>query len=224
MTAPARVGRMYRALVGIGSLCGLLIVSVFLATLPTIEANQAAYLEQAVFKVLPGAVIKRSFYFDDRAGFRPAEPADTPGLTVHAGYDAAGTLVGIAIPGQGMGYADSIRIIYGYAPRAETIIGLQVLASKETPGLGDRIEKDPRFLSNFTELDVSVSPGGQSMAHPVQAVKRGEKAQPWQVEGITGATISSKAIARILRESSRAWVPVIRREIDVFQQETRDGD
>ncbi len=222
-TTAVPVGRMYRALVGVGSLCGLLIVSVFLLTRPVISHNEAVYLQQAVFRVLPGAVAKRSFYFDQQQSLRLAQPGDNPARTVHAGYDAAGELVGIAVPGQGMGYADTIRILYGYDPEAQTVIGLQVLASKETPGLGDRIEKDEQFLANFTALDVSLAADGQTLENPVVAVKNGQKTQPWQVDGITGATISSKAIAGILRDSSQTWAPLIRREIEIFQQQVSDG-
>ena len=144
--AVAPVWPMYRALVGVGALCGLLIVSVFLLTLPVIQANEADYLQRAVFKVLPGAVDKRSFFLDETGSFRAVETGDAPARTVHAGYDGQGELIGVAIPGQGMGYADTIRVLFGYAPGQEAIVGLQVLASKETPGLGDKIEKDPNFV------------------------------------------------------------------------------
>lgn len=214
-TAP--VWPMYRALVGVGMLCGLLIVTVFVLTLPVIERNQAEALEQAVFKVLPGAITKRSFLLGEDDTFRPAQAGDPPPQTVHAGFDAEGHLVGIAVQGQGMGYQDVIRVLYGYAPRSQAIIGLQVLASKETPGLGDKIEKDPSFLENFRALDVSLGAGGQSIAHPIEPVKNGEKTEPWQIDGITGATISSKAIAGILREGARHWVPRIYHQREVFE-------
>jgi electron transport complex protein RnfG len=217
-TARTPVLHMYRALVGVGALCGLLIVSVFLATLPAIQANEAAYLERAVFKVLPGAIAKQSFALDDSGTLRPARPGDSPARTVHAGYGPDGELVGVALPGQGMGYADTIRVLFGYAPGPETIVGMQVLASKETPGLGDKIEKDPAFLENFVALDVRLAADGSGLANPIEPVKSGEKTQPWQIDGITGATISSKAIANILGEGSQAWLPLVRGQLDVLAQ------
>ncbi len=36
----------------------------------------------------------------------------------------------------------------------------------------------------------------------------------WQAVGITGATISSQAIANILADSGARWLPVIRADID----------
>ena len=76
---------------------------------------------------------------------------------------------------------------------------------------------DPAFLANFERLDVSLREDGEDVAHPIQAVKSGEKQHPWQIDGITGATISSKAIASILRDSTAHWVPRIRRGLDDFR-------
>ena len=198
---------MYRALVGVGLVCGLLIVTVFVLTGPVIARNEAAALQAAVFQVLPGAVSSRSFTLAGDDSLRPAVDGDDPQATVHAGYDAMGELLGIAIPAQGMGYQDVIRILYGYSPADEAIVGMQVLASKETPGLGDKIEKDPAFLANFRALDVALAADGQSLAQPVSVVKSGAKTSPWQIDGITGATISSKAIGNMLRHSTAYWVP-----------------
>ncbi|MEE4145717.1 MAG: FMN-binding protein [Halieaceae bacterium] len=202
---------LYRALVGVGLVCGLLIVSVFVLTGPVIARNEAAALQQAVFKVLPGAVARASFTLGPDGSFHPAGEGDAPPKTVHAGYDAGGRLVGVAIEAQGMGYQDTIRVLYGYAPQSQAIVGMAVLSSKETPGLGDKIEKDPAFLANFQALDVSLAADGESLQRAVEAVKSGSKTLPSQIDGITGATISSQAIAAILRQSSAQWVPLVYR-------------
>lgn len=216
---------MYRALVGVGMVCGLLIVSVFVLTLPVITRNEAAALAEAVFKVLPGATAKTSFVLTVDNSFRLAQEGDPAQQMVHVGYDGEGAVVGVAIPAQGMGYQDIIRLLYGYAPANQAIIGMQVLASKETPGLGDKIEKDPAFLTNFKALDVSLGADGQTLQHLIEAVKSGAKTSPWQIDGITGATISSKAVANILRQSSQRWVPLVNRQLEVLarQGETHDG-
>jgi len=202
---------LYRALVGVGVVCGLLIVSAFVLTFPVIARNEAEALQQAVFQVLPGAVAKTSFALGADARFRLAQAGDTAQQLVHAGYAADGALVGVAIEAQGMGYQDVIRLLYGYAPGQQAIVGMRVLASKETPGLGDKIEKDPNFIANFSALDVSLDAGGQGLAQPIAAVKQGTKTAPYQIDGITGASISSVAVAAILRESSAQWVPLVYR-------------
>ena len=50
---PTPVLKMYRALVGVGTLCGLLIVTVFVLTLPIIEQNQAAFPVSYTHLTLP---------------------------------------------------------------------------------------------------------------------------------------------------------------------------
>ncbi|MCB1707155.1 MAG: FMN-binding protein, partial [Halioglobus sp.] len=98
-------------------------------------------------------------------------------------------------------------------------VGMQVLASRETPGLGDKIEKDPAFIANFRALAVPLSADGLALRQPIEAVKSGAKTRPSQIDGITGATISSKAVAAILRQSSTRWVPVVYRlQAELAQQ------
>lgn len=204
-TPPAPVFKMYRALVGVGVACALLIVSVYQVTLPVITKNRAEALERAIFRVVPGAVSSQAFVADGERFVAATEGA--AGARIYAGYDESGALLGLAIPAAGMGYADVIEVLYGYSPGAHAVVGMAVLASKETPGLGDKIAKDPAFLKNFEALDVTLDAGAPK--HPIVAVKAGEKTQPWQIDGITGATISSKAIASILRESTAKWAPRI---------------
>jgi electron transport complex protein RnfG len=208
---------MYRAMVGVGLLCGLLIVGVFLGTRPVIERNRAEALERAIFRVLPEARSSGTFRLSEEERFERVEGSALGGALVYAGYDEEQRLVGIAVDARGMGYQDVIHVLYGYGFERDAIIGLQVLESRETPGLGDKIETDPAFLENFEQLDVSLVPDGSAVAHPIEFVKPGGKEHPWQVDGITGATISSVAIAEILRASTQEWIPRIRRNLDDFR-------
>ena len=72
-----------------------------------------------------------------------------------------------------------------------------MLESRETPGLGDKINKDVDFLANFTDLAVEPT---------IVGVKKGEKAKPNEVDCITGATISSKSVIKILNTSTGEWL------------------
>ena len=74
---------------------------------------------------------------------------------------------------------------------------MEVLESRETPGLGDKIYKDMDFVGEFKSLAVEPE---------IVAVKKGTKTSPNQVDAITGATISSKAIVRIINEAHSAWI------------------
>jgi len=206
---------MYRSLVGIGMLCGLMIALVYDGTRPAIERNRAAALERAVFSVLPEATQRRTYVPDDDGVLEPG--SGVPGERLHAGFDAQGNLVGVAIEASGMGYADTIAVLYGYAPQRDAIVGIEVLASKETPGLGDKIETDADFLTNFDALDVRLDETGTRLDNGIVAVKQGEKTAPWEIDGITGATISSVAIADILASSSARWVPFVKPRLDEFE-------
>ena len=191
---PRSAWPMYRAMVGTGVICALLIVAAFLYTLPVIERNHAAALERAVLQVVPGAVTFRRHDLEQ---------------PVYAAFDAGGGLAGIALEAEGMGYQDTVRILYGYDPGRQAVVGMRVLQSRETPGLGDRVESDPAFLANFAALDVSLAASGDRLAHPVELVKPGAKTAPWQIDAISGATITSAAIARMLADSTARWVPVL---------------
>jgi electron transport complex protein RnfG len=208
---------MYRAMVGVGVFCGLLIVGVFLATRPVIARNRAEALERAVFQVLPEARSSRTFRLSEAGSFEVSEGAGSPGEVVYAGYDESRRLVGIAVDARGMGYQDVIHLLYGYGLEQHAVIGIRVLESRETPGLGDKIESDPKFLENFERLDVRLVADGSAVAHPIEFVKPGQKEHAWQVDGITGATISSTAIADILSASTASWIPRIRGRLDEFR-------
>jgi electron transport complex protein RnfG len=215
--APPRVWHMYRSMVGVGLLCGLLIVTVFQVTRPVIERNKAEALQRAIFQVLPAARSSTTFRITGDERFEVLQGEGVGEQLVYAGYDEQERLVGLAVEAQGMGYQDVIRVLYGYSFAEDAIVGIRVLESKETPGLGDKIETDPAFLENFVRLDVALTDDLSTILNPIEPVKRGKKEHPWQIDAITGATISSKAIANILRSSSAYWVPRIRRNLDDFR-------
>jgi electron transport complex protein RnfG len=182
-----------------GLLSGLIIVAVYEATLPSIQAYQARVLREAVFKVLPGtSTIERMVYQGD--GLAPKEEEAKDEEALFAGYDEEGRLVGYAIPGAGPGFQDVIRLLYGYLPDSRKVSGMEILESRETPGLGDKIYKDAAFVANFDALSIDPE---------ILTVKKGTKSAPNEVDAITGATISSKAVVRIINEANAIWLPRI---------------
>ena len=205
---------MYRAMVGIGLICGVLLVAAYELTKPIIERNKAEALARAIFQVLPQAASSKSFVLGDDGRFTPLEGVPAGQTIVYGGYDGDGRLVGVAVEAAGMGYQDTIRLLYGYSAEQNAIVGMKVLDSKETPGLGDKILFDPEFLANFVRLDVGVGQDGTGLAHAIVSVKHGTKSQPWQIDAITGATVSSNAIANILNGSAARMVPAIRAHLD----------
>ena len=207
--APTTAWQMYRAIVGIGALCALLIVTVFQTTEARIRENRARALAEAIAAVLPAAVATVPVAVGADGALAPA--SEEQDLPVFLGYDANDRLVGAAITTQGMGYADTIRVLYSYSFTEHAVTGLKVLESKETPGLGDRVETEPHYVANFVALDASLNAAGTALANPIVTVKEGEKTNPWEVDGITGATITSVAIGDILNDSMAVWAPVLER-------------
>ncbi len=209
--------KMLRAMVGIGILCALMIVLTFEGTRPRIEKLRAEALEKAIFKVIPGITKTKTYQLNDNKEFSVVENKDADGQIIYAGYDENDKFVGIAVEASGQGYADILRILYGYDPYEQKIIGFFVLESKETPGLGDKIEKDLNFLENFKALDVSLNEDKSAIKNTVIPVKSGAKENPWEVDCITGATISSRAIGDIIGASTEEWVPLIYSNKETFE-------
>jgi len=183
---PARgeAPRLVATLAIAGLLSGLAIVSAYRLTRPRIEANEAAALERAVFQVLPGAVRMERLTWNGSA-------------LVAANGSGDGDFVGYAIPAAGAGFQDTIKLLYGLDRSGSSMLGMTVLESRETPGLGDRIYKDPHFIAEFHDLVVV----------PVIELVKGHGEKPNDVDAITGATISSKSVVRILNASCAIWRP-----------------
>jgi len=209
--------KMLRAMVGIGVICAVLIVFTYEATLPRIEKLKAEALQEAIFEVIPGISEIEAFSYDNNT-FSPA--AENSQNIIYAGYDDQGELKGLAISANGIGYAGNISILYGYDPNNQQVIGFYVLESKETPGLGDKIEKDTKFLDNFSALDLTLDESNEELKNKVTTVKSGAKVNGWEIDGITGATISSRAIGVIVNQSASVWAPIIYQNQAVFKKTT----
>ena len=205
--------QMYRSLVGLGVVCSLAVAAVYLLTQPVIERNRARALDAAISRLFPEAQTRQAFVLMEEGVFRLTQNG---GEGIYAVFDAGQALIGFALPAQGMGYQDRIGVLYGYDPVRQAIVGLEVLESRETPGLGDRIRHDADFHANFEHLDVRLRSDGAALSHALEVVRPGKKKQPWQIDGITGATVSSVAIGDILNNSAGRWLPSIQARLEDF--------
>ena len=178
-----------------GLVSGMAIIGIYEATLPTITENKARELREAVFKVLPGVSQMQALVYRD-GELIVVEAPDKDEPVIYGGYDEQGDFVGYAMPAAGPGFQDTIGILYGYKPAEKIVVGMEVLESRETPGLGDKIYKDAVFVGGFSALSVEPE---------IVAVKKGTKSQPNEIDAITGATISSKAVVRIINETHAQW-------------------
>jgi len=152
------------------------LAEVYTYTQPRIARHRQEALERAIFTVLPGVTSYR-----DTA---------VAGRTIYAGY-RDGALAGYAVPAAGGGFQGTIGLMCGLSAHADTMVGLTVLESVETPGLGDKITKGP-FIRQFAGLNVAGD------ASYVKNRRPNTPLAPGQIDAITGATISSAAVTRII--------------------------
>jgi electron transport complex protein RnfG len=185
----ASAQRLIGTLGGFGALAGLLIVSAYAATQPTIRANKAAALAAAINEVLAAPDRYDTLYItaDSLAHQLPAGASAATADAVYLGW-RGDTPVGYAIVASGSGFQDNIRLIFGFDPARQQLIGMKVLESKETPGLGDKIYKDEEFVAQFSQVQA-----------PIVGVKEGQgEGRPTELVMITGATISSRAVIKAI--------------------------
>ncbi len=195
---------------------GLLVVLVYEYTKPIIAENQRIITERAIFKVLPNAVSRLTFRVKDKDLILSEDK--TQGEPVYAGYDNSKNLVGLALPAASQGYQDTVRILYGYNPFTGCITGFEVLKSTETPGFGTKISSDPGFLANFNCLNGHVNDDLTALIHAIKTVRHGHKQHSWEIDAISGSTITSNAVGRMLNQTAQKLHPVIARHLKLLQQ------
>lgn len=191
--------RLMLTLATAGALAGLLIVFVYQATQPRIQAYKALQLRLAVSEVLKAPARWDTLYVYEGA-LTATPPASATGLEmVFLGYDEGGNRVGFAIQGAEPGFQDLVELIFGYDADARTMLGMKVLANKETPGLGDKIVKDSAFVAEFEGPEV-----------PLAGVKTGRATGAAnEVDMITGATISSRTVIAIINHQLERLGPML---------------
>ena len=188
------------------ALSGFLIVTVYQATKPAIEENKRLRIQQTVLEVIKGATAYKPFVITANGDLLEATP-DLKGTNVYAGYDAQGKLMGLAAEGRAQGYSGAVETIYAYTPSCQCITGVKVIKQTETPGLGDKVITNKDFVANFDKLDATVK--GAALANAIVAVIDGSKKNRWEIDAISGATISSKAIAKGLNGSAQDVLPKV---------------
>ena len=204
--------------------CGLTTAGAYQGTYDAVAANKRIATERAVFKVLPKAKSIEEFVAQAGGGIARVGAGDTAippgGVKFFAAYDDAGKLAGIAAEGVGKGYPDNVRIMFAYQPDCQCVVGIGVVAMRETPGIGDKIITDKDFLANFTALDVKLKADLSALANEVKAVKHGTKTGAWQIDAIAGATITSRAVGKAINDSAQALLPRLVPKLDTLAKKS----
>ncbi|MFN6960724.1 MAG: FMN-binding protein [Rhodocyclaceae bacterium] len=211
---------MIRTLGLIAAICGTIIHAAYQGTYDAVQENKRIAIERAVFKVVPAATsIVEYFALADgkleKVGAGGTAPADA--IKFYAGYDKDGKLAGVAAEGAAKGYADTVRILFAWDPATGKITGFGVVAARETPGIGDKVTKDRDFLANFP-LAADLAPDGKALAHEIRTVKHGTKANPWEVDAIAGATITSRAVGRAIDDTAQILLPRVTPHLGMLKE------
>jgi electron transport complex protein RnfG len=219
-TTPAAA--MIRTLGLISAICGLIIVGAYQGTYDAVQENKRIAVERAVFKVIPAAKSIVEYVATTAGAVEKLGAGGTvsPGaVKFYAGYDGAGKLAGIAAEGGAKGYADTVRILFAWDPEKAAVTGFGVVSSRETPGIGDKILADKDFLANFP-LEARLSDDAMVLAHEIRTVKHGTKTNPWEVDAIAGATITSRAVGKAINDTAQALLPRIAPHLSTLKEKS----
>jgi Na+-translocating ferredoxin:NAD+ oxidoreductase subunit G len=188
------VKQMFAVLIGVGLFSSVVLSASYKLTKPLIEQHKLEQLKESIFEVLPKA--------------ETYEEVSTEQLQVYKGLDEQGQPVGYAFVAKGSGFQGTIRMIVGIDQELDTLLGMRVLEQVETPGLGAKIAQEtPKkdFYEQFTKLELDVDdaePGPPPEEEDfVTYVKNEVPDEPNEIQAITGATISSKAVVEIINQS-----------------------
>ena len=102
----------------------------------------------------------------------------------------SGTEESVAIGFEGPGLWGPVKGFLALDKQMRTIRGITFYEQEETPGLGAEIASK-NFRKQFVGLDIT---------HPVEYVRNKKPQEPYQIEAITGATISSRAVVNLLNK------------------------
>lgn len=182
-----------------GAMSGWLVVTVYKITLPAVQRHAAEQARAAIREVLKAPARWDTLYLVNnvlsKTAPAKADLAQVPKAFV--GYDGSGRRLGVAITAAEPGFQELLTLMIGFDPQTGALIGFKVLDEKETPGLGDKIERDTAFGAQFAGRVV-----------PLQGVKGRAGKLPSEVQTITGATISSRAVLRIINNAVARWRPL----------------
>jgi len=209
--------RLVATLAVAGALAAVCLSFVYQATKATIQANKARVLGDAVRLVLHEPARVASLRREADALVRDETTRYLPDR-IFVGYDADGRRLGFALSGEAYGYgSDPIRVVFAYDPATHEVLGLEVLEHKETPGIGSKIERGGPFAD---QLQSPVGTGARVRrptprqvplvaARADQAPAAEAEVAVHEVDTVSGATISSRAVIRLVNEAVAAAGPLL---------------
>ncbi len=160
---------------------------VYKATKVPIDKAKLKKKEEAIKKIVPPFANKPIAEMYKIA-------SDLDSLECYPAKDDKGNLIGVAIKTNTMlGFSGEFVIMVGFKPDG-TIISTSVLEHKETPGLGDKIEKKKSDWSKKFE-------GKNPATNKISVTKDGG-----EIDAITASTITSRAFCDAILRAHQAYL------------------
>ncbi|WP_348703127.1 electron transport complex subunit RsxG [uncultured Neptuniibacter sp.] len=168
--------------------CAGVIAVTQVTTIDKITANEREFKAKALYEIVPRESIDNQL-LEDTFEIQIAELGHhQPVMAYRAKKD--GLVKAVILPVTAPdGYSGNINLIVGINANA-SVAGVRVLAHKETPGLGDKIEtKKSNWIMSFNGQSKNTGKG-PSWADKSWAVKK----DGGQFDQFTGATITPRAV------------------------------
>ena len=162
----------------ISAFCAATLAYVDSITRAPIAAVQAEREQISVRAVLPRAVEK----------IERIAPEGAAATECYVGRNAEGAVAGYAAKGTtSKGYGGEIELMVGFESDGRTLVSYRKLAANETPGLGAKLA-----TAEFTEQFQGKDGTGLKV-----------KKEGGQIEAITAATITSRAVCDAIADAAR---------------------
>ena len=128
---------------------------------------------------------------------------------VFQGVTADGQVTGYAFEIGGRGFWDAIRGYLAVSPDLKTIQGIAFFDQNETPGLGAEIEK-PWFREQFAGKAIPAE--ADAKGRLIRLMPPGSELGPHEVDAVTGATGTSRAVEVFLNRDLRLFLNLMQAE------------
>ncbi|MEM7816710.1 MAG: RnfABCDGE type electron transport complex subunit G [Candidatus Aenigmatarchaeota archaeon] len=169
--------RIILVLVFVSIICSTILALGYQISYSRIKKNKEIDLENSMKKVLPSL-----FFKEEVKGYKD----------LYYAFDKDKKLLGYIFISEGQGYQDKIILIGALTKDLTSLLGIEIVESKETPGLGAKIN-DLDFKKQFNNLKID---------KPIECLKT-KKLANYQVNAISGATVSSESVVKIINNKIR---------------------
>jgi Na+-transporting NADH:ubiquinone oxidoreductase subunit C len=139
---------------------------------------------------------------------------------VYLAYDDQHRLTRIILPVRGYGLWSTLYGFLALQPDARTVSGLGFYQHGETPGLGGQVD-DPNWKSMWDGKKLYDENGEVAISVIKGHVDGDEPRARYQVDGLAGATITSKGVNNLVRfwVSDKGFGPYLKRMQQQFESE-----